>query len=189
MIVKAMDNWVLTATVAFAVAATLASRNPVAARLPFPEHRRFHQEIPMRIRPILLALAAVACLAGCKQEESVPTSASTHGRYLGVGIYRPDTQWTRLAASQDPKDDASARLADDQAIIVVVDSETGEIRSCGDLSGVCIGMNPWTKPLATTQGAPVALTRHVRTPVDSPEDSGADAGSGAATESPAASHR
>jgi hypothetical protein len=46
---------------------------------------------------------------------------------------------------------------DDQAIIVVVDSATGEIRSCGDLSGYCIGQNPWKKPLASGQGAPVAL--------------------------------
>lgn len=50
-----------------------------------------------------------------------------------------------------------ARLSDDEHVVVVVDSLTGEIRQCGDLSGYCVGMNPWAKPLGALQTAPVRL--------------------------------
>ncbi len=45
-------------------------------------------------------------------------------------------------------------------MIVVDDSHTGNIRSCGDLTGYCIGMNPWKTPLPPSQVAPVSLTTH-----------------------------
>jgi hypothetical protein len=42
----------------------------------------------------------------------------------------------------------------------VVDTETGEVRECGDLSGTCAAFNPWTRAIASGQAAPVALTAH-----------------------------
>jgi len=58
-------------------------------------------------------------------------------------------------ASQDP---AAAKLADDEHVIVVLDSHTGEIRQCGDHSGFCVAMNPWTSTAAAS--APVKLVKH-----------------------------
>ena len=67
--------------------------------------------------------------------------ANHHGRYAGVGLYGPSKQWTRLIANQQTKDPQAARPIDDQVIIVVQDSATGEVRACGDLTGYSIGMN------------------------------------------------
>lgn len=69
-----------------------------------------------------------------------------------------------MVAANTPKETPAARTIDDQAIIVVIDSDTGEIRGCGDLSGYCIGMNPWSKALTAAQIAPINLTEHVRPP-------------------------
>ena len=57
-------------------------------------------------------------------------------------------------------DAAGATLADDQHVIVIEDSVTGEVRECGDLSGLCVAMNPWTKAIARERQAPVALSEH-----------------------------
>lgn len=78
------------------------------------------------------------------------------GHYAGVGVYSPGDPWRRLTGDQ-PAAQGAARTSDDQAVFVVVDSNTGEIRSCGDLSGYCIGMNPWAKPLAAGHTIPAAL--------------------------------
>ncbi len=107
-----------------------------------------------------LALAALG-LGGCEKKPEGSVASPHHGRYLGVGIYRPEAPWERLVAAQPNKDTPqAARQADDQAIIVVIDSETGEVRACGDLTGYCIGMNPWRKDLARTQIAPVEVSAH-----------------------------
>jgi hypothetical protein len=66
-----------------------------------------------------------------------------------------------MVAAQQLADDARAHPIDDQIVIVVADSQTGELRACGDLTGYCIGMNPWAKPLAASQIAPIVLTEHV----------------------------
>src|SRR5687768_5621721 len=82
------------------------------------------------------------------------------GRYVGVGHYSPGEMWTqvvRQAASQDP---AASNAGDDDEIIVVLDSKTGEVRQCGNLSGHCIGFNPWAKPLAAGERAPIPLLKH-----------------------------
>jgi hypothetical protein len=63
-------------------------------------------------------------------------------------------------AAQQAKETPAARTVDDQAIIVTTDSVTGEVRACGDLTGYCIGMNPWKTPLAASQIAPINLTEH-----------------------------
>ncbi len=108
-----------------------------------------------------VALLAALSIGACKKSDWSPVSnASQHGRYLGVGIYGPGKPWTRLVADQKPKSDSVAQPIDDQAIIVVTDSTTGEVRACGDLSGACVGMNPWRANLANGQLSPVRLTGH-----------------------------
>ncbi|HEY2709820.1 MAG TPA: hypothetical protein VGI95_17355 [Caulobacteraceae bacterium] len=110
---------------------------------------------------VLLALAGVAALAGCKKPDwSSPSGeGAQHGRYAGVGIYQAGQSWAKLTQQPSPTA-GSAHLSDDQAIIVVVDSQTGETRACGDLSGYCVGMNPWHADLAKPQLAPVEFTSH-----------------------------
>ncbi|GAA0328556.1 hypothetical protein GCM10009087_43440 [Sphingomonas oligophenolica] len=82
------------------------------------------------------------------------------GRYTGIGIYSTDRMWSEITVADKPKDKAAATTADDRTVIVVVDSDTGEIRQCGNLSGYCIGMNPWNHALAGTQAAPLSLDKH-----------------------------
>ncbi len=107
------------------------------------------------------ATLALLVLAGCGKPQS--DSLSTHhGRYVGIGIYPTGDLWQRMttaAPAADANPDA-ARLSDDQQVIVVVDSDTGEIRQCGNFSGYCVGSNPWTKALVSQQQQPVALTAH-----------------------------
>jgi hypothetical protein len=88
-------------------------------------------------------------------------AATGHGPYSGVGLYGPGRQWTKLAANQAAKDKDSARAIDDQVVIVVQNTATGEVRACGDLTGYCIGMNPWKAPLLASQVSPVKMTSHV----------------------------
>ena len=116
---------------------------------------------------ILGAAVLAASLGGCKPQASISPSDPHRGRYAGVGIYLPQDPWARLKASQPTKDTPAARLVDDQAIIVVVDSQTGELRACGDLSGYCIRQNPWANPLEPSRTSPVDLTAHHK-----PEESG-----------------
>jgi hypothetical protein len=59
-----------------------------------------------------------------------------------------------------PKSAVASRLKDDQQVIVVVDTRTGELRQCGNMSGVCVGMNPWSKPLAQAQSTPLSVLKH-----------------------------
>ena len=82
------------------------------------------------------------------------------GRFLGIGVYQPGPLWSRMVAAARPTDSAAASVADDEQVIVVVDSNSGEIRQCGNLSGHCIGMNPWAGALGQGQTAPVALNAH-----------------------------
>ena len=111
----------------------------------------------MWIRFGVIALMA-AGVAGCtKPAPPQATAAPPHGRYLGVGIYRPELVWTKVVAGRTSSNPAAASPVDDQAVIVVTDSTTGEVRACGDLSGQCVGFNPWASPLAASQTAPVRL--------------------------------
>ena len=112
------------------------------------------------LAPMGLLIAALAMLMGChKGYEGFwgGDASSRQGRYLGVGIYSPGSAWSRLVAAQ-PTIAPQAQRADDQAIIVVTDSQTGEVRACGDLTGYCIGMNPWRSVLAKDQLTPVEVT-------------------------------
>jgi hypothetical protein len=115
-----------------------------------------------RVRLAIVALSAgfaALGLSGCRKSDVVGLS-DHHGRYAGVGIYAPNTAWSRMLQDQQPRSASGAKLADDEAIIVVTDSQTGELRACGDLSGYCVGMNPWQTGLAKSQAAPVSLSRH-----------------------------
>lgn len=116
------------------------------------------------MRPLAIgaAMLVVAGLFGC--EEPQLESSTHHGRYVGIGIYNPGTQWTKIVGADAPNVTPKARTIDDQAIIVVEDSDTGEIRACGDLTGYCIGMNPWAHALSSSQNLPVSLTEHEAPP-------------------------
>lgn len=116
----------------------------------------------------LLLLAA--CLGGCG-EASEPGHGARHGgRYVGIGIYAPGALWQRMVAANRSEDAAAATLRDDEQIIVTVDSRTGEVRQCGNLSGHCIRMNPWSGQ----QAAPVRLTEHAAD-IDTAENAASEA--------------
>jgi hypothetical protein len=116
----------------------------------------------MKTWAILAAALATAALAGCQKNTAGDEWALGRptGRYAGIGVYPAGSQWSRIAVSGQPADAAAARTIDDEHVIVVVDSKTGEVRQCGNLSGYCIGMNPWSKPLAAAQDEPVPVTQH-----------------------------
>jgi hypothetical protein len=109
-----------------------------------------------KMRRSLLALSTPLFLAACG---SAPEhgDASHGGRYLGIGVFSVGELWSKMAGGRAAPDAASATIEDDEHVIVVVDSKTGEIRECGDLSGRCISMNPWT---SASGEAPVRLTKH-----------------------------
>lgn len=131
----------------------------------------------MRLIAGIAALSALA-LSGCQKGPFDQIGAAGHGRYVGVGHFAPGPIWTQIAHADQPKDPAGSRLGDDDQIIVVMDSNTGEVRQCGDLSGVCVAMNPWSKPVAASQTAPVLLTKHADQLEQAPQ------GAAAASEAP-----
>ena len=108
---------------------------------------------------LVAAILAAASVASCNGAPVGTFGDGGRGRYVGVGIYRPGVAWTKIAAAE-PKTANAAKREDDQAIIVVEDSLTGELRACGDLTGYCIGTNPWRRMLATSQVAPISVTAH-----------------------------
>lgn len=102
------------------------------------------------------ALASVALLASCGERAEVGPS-DAHGRYLELGTFAAGQLWSQMKVAAPTAPDA-ATVADDEHVIVVVDSRTGEVRQCGDLSGFCVRSNPWTK--SDVPQAPVALAKH-----------------------------
>jgi len=121
----------------------------------------------MRVRGHLIVAVGLAALvlSGCHKgsdSEADRDPAGQAGRtgYVGIGIYAPSVAWQRLvdAKAPAPANDATARKVDDQALIVVQNSRTGDIRVCGDMTGYCVGLNPWAK--RPGQLAPVNLTDH-----------------------------
>ena len=115
----------------------------------------------MRVFLVGAAMMAMMGVGGCNPAIEAGTGAAPdHGRYVGIGIYSTGPLWARMAGAAKPKDAAAATIEDDEKIIVLVDSRTGEIRQCGNLTGYCIGMNPWTKALLASRSTPVGLTRH-----------------------------
>jgi hypothetical protein len=102
----------------------------------------------------------VGLLAGCqKSDEAYGTGPRAQGRYAGIGTFDAGRMWTQIAGTAESKDAGAARIEDDEHIIVVVDTRTGEVRQCGDHSGVCVAMNPWNGQGAGL-AAPVHLKKH-----------------------------
>lgn len=108
----------------------------------------------------LSVVTAALCLGGCNKPNGIAGGETDRGRFSGVGIYYADRMWSQIAGAEAPKSTATARLKDDTEVIVVVDSRTGELRQCGNLSGFCVGMNPWSKPLAQAQSEPLSVLKH-----------------------------
>lgn len=123
---------------------------------------------------ILAASLAALALGACQKKAEWPAAAAdvfkghgARGRYVAVGIYAPGVLWEQLAPAPaadgaPAPDPAGATLKDDDQIIVTLDSASGELRQCGNLSGHCIGFNPWAKPLRAGQSAPTALQKHMQ---------------------------
>lgn len=109
------------------------------------------------MKGIIVLAAAAAALAGCDRTHDRAPHGPGQGRYLGVGIYDAGPMWQELSGAEPAKDAKAATLADDSEVIVVVDSVTGEVRQCGNLSARCIGMNPWHGPAGAM---PAPLARH-----------------------------
>lgn len=113
----------------------------------------------MRVSAFAVLLTSWA-LSGCGEEVAMPDSGPrSAGRYSGIGTYDAGRLWAEMAGIKSPSDPAAARLEDDEHIIVVIDSHTGEVRQCGDYSGVCVSMNPWTGQDARS-ATPVKLEKH-----------------------------
>ena len=110
--------------------------------------------MPRRLIAALI-LTALA-LGGCGRPVDTGPGAF-HGRYQGVGTYPAGSMWSHIKVAPSPADPTAARVTDDEQVIVVVDSRTGELRQCGNLSGYCISMNPWNN---LPRAAPAVLTGH-----------------------------
>lgn len=108
-----------------------------------------------------LSILATGCLlSGCGQQGAVSgPGPKSQGRYAGIGTYDAGRLWGQMAGIEAPADAAAAKLEDDEHIIVVIDSHTGEVRQCGDYSGVCVAMNPWAGQGARS-ATPVKLKKH-----------------------------
>ncbi|MEO8142225.1 MAG: hypothetical protein ABI617_06165 [Sphingomicrobium sp.] len=108
----------------------------------------------------LVGLAALPLLAGCDQVS--PSSGGSlqegRGRYAGIGIYEVGRLWSQVKVDPTAQAEGRASLADDEHVIVVVDNRTGEVRQCGDHSGICVAMNPWSGGSSATP-LPVELTK------------------------------
>lgn len=118
---------------------------------------------------LLAAALAAMALTGCeKRDEAAAATTGVFGwnghkaRYVGVGLYQPGELWTHLARTAQPAAPAAATLGDDDEIIVLLDSATGELRQCGNLSGHCLAMNPWADPLDPAGAAPAKLLKHAK---------------------------
>jgi hypothetical protein len=134
----------------------------------------------MRLWKVAILMLAAATLSGCAKGFAWPdggNASSRRGPYGAVGLYSPSRQWTRLAGVQASRDPKVAKLVDDQVIIVVQNTATGEVRACGDLTGYCIGMNPWKTALVTDQIAPLRLSEHQKPPPSDDNTVNAAAGS------------
>ncbi len=122
----------------------------------------------MRVAVLATLVIAGASLGGCKPAYNAMADGLPWGssHYSSVGIYAPGESWRQLVTAEAAKPPPADRAehADDQALIVVQDSRTGDIRVCGDMTGYCVGMNPWSHP--ADQFAPTRLREHVPDPDD-----------------------
>lgn len=109
------------------------------------------------MRQITVSLTAALILTGCGSSMTSTTGNNAGGRYAGIGVFDAGRLWAQMTRTPTA-DPAVAKIADDEHIIVVIDSHTGEVRQCGDHSGYCVVNNPWT---ASAPGRlPVTLGKH-----------------------------
>jgi len=68
-------------------------------------------------------------LSGCSERaDDAAADLARHGRYVGVGIYPAGQMWAQVVVANATKGASASRLNDDEQIIVIVDSATGELR-------------------------------------------------------------
>lgn len=108
------------------------------------------------MRTFLGVIATAVVVAACTPSPG-SKSGSGDGRYAGIGVFDAGRLWARMVQENPPNEPEKARIADDEHVIVVVDTRTGEVRQCGDLSGYCVSMNPWS---GAKPPAPVKLSKH-----------------------------
>lgn len=120
------------------------------------------------MRTLALAILAGTLLSSCQKASDTPSTGTARGRYVGVGHYSPGSLWPQVARAAPAPDPAKARPEDDDQVIIVMDSLTGELRQCGNFSGRCIGQNPWSKPLESNEAAPATLLRRPQEPAPPP---------------------
>ena len=80
------------------------------------------------MRSHFLLLMGVMGLGACHRPSALAGGSEAHGRYAGAGVYPAGRMWAQMSGATAPKDAASARIGDDEQVIVVVDSRTGELR-------------------------------------------------------------
>ena len=111
-------------------------------------------------RRALIIVVSFACVAtaGCRKMELAAGSdtVAAHGRFAGVGVTDAGVRWSRaIIANRPAKDSDAAKTVLDDHVIVVVDTATGAIRQCGDISGYCIGEKT-LDPTSPTRAVDVA---------------------------------
>ncbi len=108
----------------------------------------------------LVGLAALPLLASCDQgpSSSGGSGQEGRGRYSGIGIYEAGRLWAQIKLDPATQPAGKAGLSDDEHVIVVVDNRSGEVRQCGDHSGICFAMNPWSRGRDATS-LPLALDK------------------------------
>ena len=113
----------------------------------------------MIVRIVAGALLGAMALGGCQKLSEAEPAPRVGGRYVGVGHYPAGPMWAQVAVDESKAEAQAAKLRDDEQIIVVMDSQTGEVRQCGNFSGRCIAMNPFD-PRLPAQTAPAAVMKH-----------------------------
>ncbi len=120
-------------------------------------------------------IAAALALAACQKKEEAPAAPALDnygratGRFLALGHFEPGRLWREVARAPGSRDPTAARPDDDEKVIAVVDSRTGEVRQCGNLSGACISFNPWMTPADALPQAPVQLRKHLSQAIEQDE--------------------
>lgn len=110
------------------------------------------------MRASTIGLMALCLLPGCNGGRSAePAGPRSQGRYAGIGVFDAGRLWAQMSGAASATDPAAAGIADDEHVIVVLDSHTGEVRQCGDHSGYCVAMSPWS---GSPPRLPAKLAKH-----------------------------